>query len=105
MTSLLGQDRTTTLLEISSAPDFLIGVRRLIEGIAASNDEIELAEHLRDIATRVGADVSYFMTFVREDRSFHAYRLLQACDPLWGLEYGRAESYENDPWLEHARDH
>ena len=105
MTSLLGQDRTTSLLEISSAPDFFVDVRRLIEGIAASNDEIELADHLRDIATRVGADVSYFMTFVREDRSFDAYRLLQACDPLWGLEYGSAGGYHHDPWLEHAMDH
>jgi DNA-binding CsgD family transcriptional regulator len=45
------------------------------------------------------------MTFVREDRSFDTYRLLQACDPVWGLEYARAESYTNDPWLDYAMTH
>ena len=105
MISLPGQDRTASLLEISSAPDFFVGVRRLIEGIAASNDEIELADCLGEMAASVGADVSYFITFVREDRSFNAYRLLQACDPLWGLEYGWAAGYVNDPWLEYAMDH
>ena len=105
MTSLLGQYRTTNLLEISEAPDFFAGMRRLVEGIASSTDEIELADRLRDAATRVGAEVSYFMTFVREDQSFDAYRLLQACDPVWGLEYGSTEGYLKDPWLEYAMAH
>ena len=93
------------LLEISEEPDFFAGIRRLVEGIASSTDEIDLADRLRDAAAGVGAEVSYFMTFVREDRSFDAYRLLQACDPLWGLEYGSAEGYLKDPWLHYAMDH
>jgi DNA-binding CsgD family transcriptional regulator len=105
VTSLPEQDRTPSLLEISCAPDFFGEVRRRIEEIAASGDEIELADRLRDAVAALGADASYFMTYVREDRGFHAYRLLQACDPLWGLAYGRAQGYVNDPWLEYAMDH
>lgn len=105
MSSLLEQHRTTSLHAISEAPEFLAEVRRLVDGIAASDNEIELSDCLRDATAGLGADVSYFMTFVREDRSFDAYRLLQVCDPLWGLEYGRAKGYANDPWLEYAMDH
>ena len=105
MSSLNGQHRTTSFLRIAEAPDFFAEVRRLVESIAACNDEIELSECLRNATAGLGGDVSYFMTFVREDRAFDAYRLLQVCDPVWGLEYGRAEGYANDPWLEYAMDH
>lgn len=104
MSSLLEHHRAASLLAISEAPDFFAEVRRLVDGIAASDNEIELCDALRATATGLGADVSYFMTFVREDRFFDAYRLLQVCDPVWGLEYGRAKGYANDPWLEYAMD-
>jgi hypothetical protein len=102
---LLEQDRTTCLRAISEAPEFFAEVRRLVEGIATSDDEIELSDRLREVTAAFGADVSYFMTFVREDRAFGAFRLLQVCDPVWGLEYGRTEGYSHDPWLEYAMVH
>ncbi len=105
MSCLLEQHRTASLRAISEAPEFFAEVRRLVEGIAASDNEVELFGGLRDATAGLGADVSYFMTFVREDRSFDAYRLLQVCDPVWGLEYGRLSGYANDPWLEYAMDH
>src|ERR1700741_3008496 len=68
VTSLPEQDRTPSLLEISCAPDFFGEVRRVIDGIAARGDEIELGDRLRDAIVVLGADASYFMTYVREDR-------------------------------------
>lgn len=105
MSSFCGPPPARTLQSISSAPDYLSGVTDVIGSIGAGDDETELVHLLKEATMRIGADVSYFISFVREDESDESYRFLLACDPLWALEYDHAACHASDPWLRHAMSH
>ena len=70
-----------------------------------AGDETEFVCLLTEATARIGASASYFMSFVREDETFASYRILLACDPLWGLAYDHAGCHASDPWLHHAMCH
>lgn len=94
-----------TLKAIIDAPEYFAEISDLANRIGSSRDETELVRLLQEISTRIGADSSFFVSFVREDASFESYRFLLACDPLWYLAYEQAACYANGPWLTHSRHH
>jgi DNA-binding CsgD family transcriptional regulator len=92
------------LQAISGAPDYLPRMSEVIARLS-EGDETEFVGLLREATARLGAGASYFMSFVREDETFASYRILLACDPVWGLEYDHAGCHSSDPWLHHAMHH
>ena len=105
MSCLLNRQPTKTLDEISGFSGYFREIGDAVERIAVCQDEEQLVGLLRETTALLGASASYFVTFLREDRSFDSYNLLLACEPLWGLEYERGDCYEHDPWLAYARSH
>ncbi|MDQ2925876.1 MAG: autoinducer binding domain-containing protein [Acidobacteriota bacterium] len=100
MSSLLEPPRT--LKSVCSAPEYFRKVSEVVERIGSSCDEMELVRLLRQGSMRVGADDSFFVSFMREDASFESHRIPVACNPLWSLGYEHAACYANDPWLAYA---
>lgn len=105
MSSSLPPQATRTLEAVSNAPDYFAAVGRALERIGTCRSEAELLRLLHEATTHLGADSSFFMSFVREGTSFESYRFLLACDPLWCLEYERAACYVDDPWRAYAAGH
>jgi Autoinducer binding domain len=73
--------------------------------VAAAPDEAAAVAILHLTASRMGADASAFVSFVKDDDSYESFRFLLACDPVWCAEYERRAWYAADPWLAYARNH
>jgi len=94
-----------SLREVCDSPEHFSGIVSLVEQLAAQSSAPELVSTLRDATRRLGADASYFASFVREDKDFDSFRLLVACDPVWSLQYEGKDCFAADPWLRYARSH
>jgi DNA-binding CsgD family transcriptional regulator len=94
-----------SLGEVCAAPEYFSGITSLVEQLAAQSSAPELVATLRDATRRLGADASYFASFVREDKDFDSFRFLVACDPVWSLQYEGTDCFVADPWLRYARSH
>ena len=75
----------------------------LVAEITTCGSHEEIPWLLRQTARSLGSTAAYFASFERKESCSSPFRLCLACDPLWGLEYEREESFANDPWLAHCR--
>jgi DNA-binding CsgD family transcriptional regulator len=98
-------DRPSTLLDLTSAPDYFGRVSEVVQRIPYAQSEAEAVELLSDAAHRIGADVAAFVSFLRDDGTYESFRFLLACDAVWCHEYERQAWYANDPWLVYALNH
>jgi hypothetical protein len=80
-------------------------VNQIVQQIPEARDQAEAVELLEEATLRMGAEVSAFVSFIRDDDSYESYRFLLACDPLWCFEYEECAWYANDPWLAYALTH
>ena len=71
--------------------------------VGARRTKPQLVERVGQAAGELGADQSYFVSFMHERERFDSYRFLLACDPAWCLEYERKNCHLHDPWLYHAK--
>ena len=94
-----------TLKEISRSPEYLSAIASLIGRMAMQSSAPELVLALRDATHRLGADASFFASFVREDKNFDSFRFLVACDPVWSLQYEAKNCVASDAWLRYATSH
>ena len=93
------------LREVCASPEYFSGIASLLERMAPDGSAAELVLALRHATQRLGADVSYFASFVREDTEFDSFRFLIACDPVWSLQYEEQNCVAADPWLRYAQSH
>ena len=94
--------RTETLLARTSSPNYFMRAHELIQQLPAAQEPADALEILRDATRRLGADVSAFVSFLREDDSHESFRFLLACDPVWCFRYEELCWYADDPWLSYA---
>ena len=100
-----GPDSDLSLADITRQPDYFARVNEVVQRVPDALDEAEAVTLLHDATHRMGAEVSAFGSFVRDDLSHESYRFLLACDPVWCFEYERRAWYANDPWLSYALTH
>jgi len=93
------------LREVTAAPDYFARVSEVVLRIESAPDAPTVLELLEQATVRAGADVSAFISFVREDESCESFRFLLACDPQWCVEYEYQARYADHPWLAYARKH
>lgn len=92
-----------SLREATRAAGYFDRVHEVVRMFDAARDRIRAVELLHEATVRMGAEVSVFASFTRDDNdSCASFRLLLACDPRWSIEYGEAACYADDPWLIHA---
>lgn len=94
-----------TLQKVTSSDGYFAHVSEIVNQIESTTDRWQAVELLKEATRRMGAEVSIFASFIRDDASGESYRLLLACDPQWCIEYERQAWYDNDPWLNYAIDH
>jgi GAF domain-containing protein len=95
----------STLLRLTSQPDYSARVSEIVQKVSKAADEVEALSLLDQAARRMGGDVAAFVSFVRDDGSHESYRFLLACDAVWCHEYEKRSWYANDPWLQYALNH
>lgn len=105
MPSSTAQSERPCLRQVTDAPHYFRDVIRIVDEIGAASDVSRAVGLLQRATSRMGAEVSIFVSFIPEDRSRASYRLLVACDPQLLIEYVAQAGHEDDPWLEHARRH
>lgn len=98
-------DKPRSLQEVTAAADYFGRVSEVVRELQATRDSVNAVELLQEATLRMGAEVSVFASFIRDDASGESYRLLLACDPRWCIEYEQQAWYANDPWLAYARHH
>jgi DNA-binding CsgD family transcriptional regulator len=103
--SWLARGNPNTLQSITSAPDYFARVGAVVERFQAAPDQAAALELLQEATCRMGAEVSAFVSFVRDDDAYESYRFLLACDPLWCFEYEEKAWFADDPWLAYAMNH
>ena len=94
-----------SLHEHTRAPDYVSRVSDVVRTMQIVQDQSQAVEILQEAATRMGAEVAIFASFIVDDRSYRSYRLLLACNPEWFIEYERQGRYDDDPWLAYAQKH
>ena len=92
-----------SLLKATRHPDYVTRVGEAIRDMQSARDQTQAVELLHEATQRMGAEVSIFASFIRDDESCRSYRLLLDCDPAWFTEYERQGRYEDDPWLAYAQ--
>ncbi len=102
MSCLRAPEPTATFADIVGSAESFRLISDAVERISLSRDEEGLVRLMRETATLLGASSSYFVTLLRDDRSFDSYSFLLACDPVWACEYEHSKCYEHDPWLVYA---
>jgi len=90
------------LHELTGSAEFAARVHELLREIVDVSDAPEAVDLLARTCQRLGSSSSCFLSFVRDEDSSAAYRMLLACDPRWGTEYLRNNWFEVDPWLSYA---
>jgi DNA-binding CsgD family transcriptional regulator len=93
-----------SLGELTAAPDYFVRVSEVVQEIESARDATTLIDLLKEAIGQIGADVAWFLTFLR-DGSSESFRFLLACDPQWCVEYERQAWYSDDPWLAYAKRH
>jgi len=86
----------------AAGADYAMQVLQVVARIATAGDAAAVVELLKLAASRLGADVAMFTSFVRDDSSLSSFRYLVACDPVWALEYAKNGWCFDDPWLHYA---
>jgi DNA-binding CsgD family transcriptional regulator len=94
-----------SLKEICGAPEYFSAIASLLEHMAVQSSAPELVLALRAATSRLGADASFFASFLREDKEFDSFRFLVGCDPVWAVEYEWKRCVAADPWLRYAKRH
>jgi DNA-binding CsgD family transcriptional regulator len=94
-----------SLQEVTTASEYHARVNEIVREIESADSRLRAVELLREATTRMGAEVSIFASFIRDDTSGDSYRLLIDCDPHWAIDYEQQDWYANDPWLNYAIDH
>lgn len=94
-----------SLHEVTNAADYFSRVSDVVREIDSTRDPVRAVELLHKATLRMGAEVSIFASFMRDDASCESYRLLLACDPQWCIQYEQEAWYANDPWLNYAFHH
>ena len=64
------------LREVTAAPDYFARVSEVVLRIESAPDAPTVLELLEQATVRAGADVSAFISFVREDESCESFRFL-----------------------------
>lgn len=90
---------------ITSNPAYFGQVGEVIQQIQPASSEADAIDLLERATHLMGAEVSAFVSFIRDDGSRESYRFLLACDPKWCLEYEEMAWFANDPWLSYALSH
>jgi DNA-binding CsgD family transcriptional regulator len=90
---------------VTSAADYFARVSEVVRQFETTRDTMMAVELLREATLRMGAEVSVFASFMRDDDAFDTYRLLLACDPQWCIDYEQQAWYADDPWLAYAHRH
>jgi DNA-binding CsgD family transcriptional regulator len=90
---------------VTTASDYHARVNEIVRQIESAQDRLRAVELLREATPRMGAQVSIFASFIRDDAVGDSYRLLLDCDPQWAIEYAQHDWYANDPWLNYAIRH
>ena len=85
--------------------DYVTRVSEVVRDMQFARDQAQAVELLQEATVRMGAEVSIFASFIRDDETCRSYRLLLACDPAWFTEYERTGRYDDDPWLAYAQRH
>jgi autoinducer binding domain-containing protein len=94
-----------SLKERCASPEYFSAVAALIAQLGNGSSAAELVVVLREATQLLGADASYFASWIREDKDFNSFRFLVACDPVWALQYEATDCVAADPWLRYARSH
>jgi DNA-binding CsgD family transcriptional regulator len=97
--------QTKTLAELTSVPDYFSKVSAVIERLQHVESRARCHEILVEATRLLGADVSAFASFIRDDESMESYRFMLACDPHLCFTYEKSASLVNDPWILYARGH
>lgn len=97
--------QTIPLRDITSAHDYFERVSEVVLKVGSDSKASEVIDLMHETTIRLGADVSAFVTFIREDVSFASFRFLLACDPQWCIDYEANGWYADDPWLAYAKVH
>lgn len=92
-----------SLLALTSRPDYDARVAQIVRKISRAVDSAEALGLLDEATHRLGAEVSAFVSFVRDDQSREMFRFLLACDAAWCIEYEEQAWYGHDPWLTYAK--
>jgi DNA-binding CsgD family transcriptional regulator len=102
--SLPPTSRALALRELTAAPDYFARVSEVVLRIEATADAATLVDLLHDGVRQIGADVAWFLSFIR-DGDCESFRFLLACDPQWCADYEQQAWYADDPWLAYAKGH
>jgi DNA-binding CsgD family transcriptional regulator len=97
-------NQTRALCELTAAPDYFARISEVVLKIQAAADTAALVDLLYQAAQAIGADVAFFVCFLR-DGDCESFRFLLACDPRWCVDYERLAWYADDPWLAYAKRH
>jgi len=95
-----------TLREATGAAGYFDRVNEVVRMFETALDRIHAVELLHEATLRMGAEVSVFASFIRDDNdSCASSRVLVTCDPRWCIEYEEQDCYASDPWVKHALHH
>ena len=84
---------------------YLARVPVIVQKIRATTDPFDAVDALVAVTRALGADVSMFASFTRDEVAEDSYRVLLACAPEWRSDHEEAGWFKNDPWLNYARLH
>ena len=99
-------DSFATLREATGAAGYFDRVNEVVRMFETALDRIHAVELLHEATLRMGAEVSVFASFIRDDNdSCASSRVLVTCDPRWCIEYEEQDCYASDPWVNHALHH
>lgn len=93
------------LRDICAEVDYFSRIRDVVVRIECAADIASIVELLEEATVLLGAEVSAFLSFVRDSDHSSSFRYLLACDPAWCVEYEAKAWYADDPWLEYASLH
>jgi hypothetical protein len=94
-----------SLQEVCASPEYFSAITSVIAQLAGGSSAPDLVLALREATQRMGADASFFASWIREDKNFESFRFLVACDPVWALQYEAHGCVSADAWLRYARTH
>jgi DNA-binding NarL/FixJ family response regulator len=97
--------QTTPLRDLAAAHDYFERVSEVVLKVSTHALASDVIELMHEATIRLGADVSSFVTFIREDVTLVSFRFLLACDPQWCVDFEANGWYTDDPWLAYARAH
>ena len=93
-----------SLAQLTRDPSYFDRVLEIMHRVRDATNSVQALVLLHEITTRIGAEVSLFVSFIPEDRRRVSYRLLLDCDPNFINEY-ETLSHDENPWLGYALSH